>query len=53
MMCCGVLNIDTIKDYIGPIQLIMSRVPKEVLEALYKIKLPERDSSKYTAAVFL
>lgn len=31
----------------------MSRVPKEVLEAQYKIKLPDRESEKYTAAVFL
>lgn len=53
MMCCGVLNIDTIRDYLSPIQLIMSRIPKEVLEAQYKIKLPERDSDKYTGSIFL
>lgn len=53
MMTCGVLTIDTMRDYIGPIQLIMSRVPKEHLEAQYKIKLPTRDSDQYTASVFL
>ncbi len=53
MMTCGVLNIDTMRDYVAPIQLVMSRVPKEVLEAQYKVKLPPRDSSNYTASVFL
>lgn len=53
MMTCGVLNIDTMRDYVGPIQLIMSRVPKEVLEVQYKLRLPPRDSEKYTATVFL
>lgn len=31
----------------------MTRLPKEVLETQYKIKLPPRDSDKYTAAIFL
>ena len=53
MMCCGVLPIDTMKDYITPISLILNRVPKEVLEGFYKIKLPNRDSKMYTAATFL
>lgn len=52
-MTCGVLNIDTMRDYVAPIQLIMSRVPKEVLEAQYKVKLPPRDSNQYTASIFL
>lgn len=42
MMCCGVLPIDKIKEYIPPITLIVNRVPKEVLENVYKIKLPEK-----------
>jgi large subunit GTPase 1 len=37
MMCCGVLPIDTMKDYISPISLIVNRVPREALEATYKI----------------
>ena len=53
MMTCGVLNIDTMRDYVAPIQLVMSRVPKEVLEAQYKVKLPPRESNNYTASVFL
>lgn len=40
MMCCGVLPIDTMKDYISPVSLIVHRVPKEVIENHYKIKLP-------------
>ena len=31
----------------------MQRIPKEVLEAFYKIVLPPRESSKYTTATFL
>jgi ribosome biogenesis GTPase A len=31
----------------------MSRVPKEVLETQYKVRLPPRDSNQYTASVFL
>ena len=31
----------------------MSRVPKEVLVVQYKLRLPPRDSEKYTATVFL
>jgi len=32
MLTCGVLPIDTIREYISPISLILSRVAKEVLE---------------------
>lgn len=52
-MCCGVLPIDSMKDYLSPIAMIISRVPKEVLEDSYKIKLPPRDSKHYTASIFL
>lgn len=31
----------------------MTRVPKEVLEAQYKIYLPPMDSPKYTTTTFL
>ena len=31
----------------------MSRIPKKVLERHYKIRLPPRDSSKYTTTTFL
>jgi len=53
MYCCGVLPIQTIREYISPISLVVSRVPKHVLENYYKVKLPPRDSSKYTVNTFL
>ena len=36
-----------------PISLIVGRIPKNVLESYYKIKLPPRDSPKYTTSTFL
>lgn len=53
MMCCGVLPIDTMKDYISPVSLITHRVPKNVLEQQYRIRLPQTDSKSYTASLFL
>lgn len=53
MMCCGVLPIDTMKDYISPVSLIIHRVPKDVLELYYKIQLPPVTSKKYNANILL
>jgi large subunit GTPase 1 len=53
MMICGVLPIDTMRDYIGPVASILSRVTKEVLEASFKIEMPPRDSLMYTVSTFL
>lgn len=53
MYCCGVLPIHTIRDYISPVSLIMSRVPKEVLQAYYKIQLPARNHPRYTSMTLL
>jgi large subunit GTPase 1 len=53
MMCCGVLPIDTMKDYISPVSLIVHRVPKKVLEAHYRIILPAAESKNYTPSTFL
>jgi large subunit GTPase 1 len=53
MYCCGVLPIQNIRNYLQPIQLILTRVPKEVMEHHYKIKLPPRTSKNYTATTFL
>lgn len=52
MMTCGILPIDTMRDYIGPLQLVLSRIGKDVLETQYKIELPPRDSSMYTVSTF-
>lgn len=53
MMCCGVLPIDTMKDFVSPVSLIIHRVPRHVLEDYYKVKLPAADSKNYNASVFL
>jgi large subunit GTPase 1 len=53
MMCCGVLPVDTMKDHISPVSLIIHRIPKEILEEYYRIKLPPIKSKKYTASIFL
>lgn len=53
MMTCGVLPVDSIRNYIPPIQLIMSRVSKAALEQHYKIRLPEITSAKYSPDVLL
>ena len=44
MMTCGVLPIDTMKEYVPAIALLLARVPKEVVEKVYGIKMPPRDS---------
>jgi large subunit GTPase 1 len=53
MVTCGVLPIDTIKEYLSPIQMIMDRVDRDILQNHYRIKLPERNSKYYTATAFL
>jgi len=53
MMCCGVLLIDQMRDHISPTSLILTRIPKEVLEAQYRICLPPMESKNYTTATFL
>ena len=49
MVCNGVVAIDRLKEFISPINLVLQRIPKEVFEAVFKIKLPD----KYNASVFL
>ncbi|CAG8696324.1 11280_t:CDS:2, partial [Scutellospora calospora] len=39
MVCNGVLPIDQLREHTGPIALIAQRIPKEVLEAIYSIKI--------------
>lgn len=53
MMICGVLPIDTMRDYVGPISLILERISKEFLEIQYKIEMPARNSSLYNVSTFL
>lgn len=45
MVCNGVLPIDNLKDYIGPVEVLCDKVPKFVFERLYHIKLEEKRPS--------
>ena len=49
MYTCGVLPIDHMRDYRNPVDLVIQRIKKEVLEKIYHIALPP----KYTASQFL
>ena len=53
MMIAGVLPIDKIREIVSPVQLIIDRVPKNVLVGQYKIFLPPRNDSLYTVSTFL
>lgn len=53
MLCCGVLPIDQIRDVTPPISIILQRIPKEVLEAHYRICLPPTTDFRYTVTTFL
>ena len=39
LICDGVLPIDQMREYTGPIALLIKRVPKEVLEAVYGLSI--------------
>lgn len=41
MVLNGVVLIDTIKDYQGPMNLFVKRIPRSVVLKKYKIKLTE------------
>lgn len=58
LICDGVLPIDQMREYTGPIALVVKRIPKEVLEATYglTIKVKEIDDGgdrQVTAENFL
>ena len=39
LVCDGVLPIDQMREYTGPIGLVVKRIPKDVLEALYGLSI--------------
>jgi large subunit GTPase 1 len=39
LVCDGVLPIDQLREHIGPVSLVVRRIPKGVLEGMYGIKL--------------
>lgn len=40
LVCCGVLPIDQLREYTGPVDLVAQRIPKFFLEAVYGIAIP-------------
>lgn len=58
LVCDGVLPIDQLREYTGPIALVTRRIPKEVLEATYGLTIKVREieeggDGKITAENFL
>lgn len=42
MVCDGVLPIDQMREYTGPVTLVIKRIMKEVLEATYGLDIQVR-----------
>ncbi|KAI6153741.1 hypothetical protein BKA82DRAFT_997363 [Pisolithus tinctorius] len=42
LVCDGVLPIDQMREYTGPVALVVKRIPKEVLEATYGLSIKLR-----------
>ena len=40
MVCSGVLPIDNMRSYYGPVSLVCQRIPRDVLEETYGVQLP-------------
>ncbi|GAA5994579.1 ribosome biogenesis GTPase LSG1 [Rhodotorula paludigena] len=58
LVCNGVLPIDQLREFTGPVELLTRRIPKEVLEGTYGLRidiLPENEggTGQLTAAEFL
>ncbi|KAF9015556.1 P-loop containing nucleoside triphosphate hydrolase protein [Cyathus striatus] len=58
LICDGVLPIDQMREYTGPVSLLVKRIPKEILEATYGISIrvqgiEEGGSGYITAESFL
>jgi len=43
MVCNGILPIDQLREYIGPMSLVAQRIPKVLIEAIYGIRISTRD----------
>lgn len=44
LVCNGVLPIDQLREYLGPVGLVLRRIPQPILEAIYSIQI--RSKSK-------
>lgn len=39
MLCCGLMRVAEMREYVGPISLVANRIPREVLETVYGVDL--------------
>jgi large subunit GTPase 1 len=46
LVCDGVLPIDQLREHIGPVSLVVRRIPKGVLEGMYGIKIKPLSSEE-------
>lgn len=46
LVCDGVLPIDQLRQHVGPVSLVVRRIPKEVLEGMYGIKIDPLNSEE-------
>ena len=42
LVCDGVLPIDQLKEHTGPVSLLVKRLPREILEAVYGLNIKTR-----------
>jgi len=46
MVCNGILPVDQLREYTGPVGLLCRHIPREVLEAFYGIRIKIRDEGE-------
>ena len=44
MVLCGILPIDQMRDHVGPVNLMASRISRQLLNAYYGIRIEEPPS---------
>lgn len=52
MVCCGVIPIDNLKDIKVPMNLVAKRIPKEMFEKVYKMKLPDNPTATEVMQIY-
>ena len=46
MVCNGILPVDQLREYTGPVGLLCRHIPREVLEAFYGIRIKIKDENE-------
>ncbi|KAG9222623.1 hypothetical protein CCMSSC00406_0004537 [Pleurotus cornucopiae] len=46
LVCDGVLPIDQLREYTGPVSLVADRIPKEILEAVYGLSIKTQNTDE-------